>query len=122
MRASSPAPPTSSRTARATGTWRSAPGLIAAPAPRHPPAGRCRTDSVPLDAQPGAAHGANHVHTREEVVSRSRTLISHARVVSCSGDPTERPFDGDILLEGDRIAGVFRGRAPIDPPTVREVD
>ena len=51
-----------------------------------------------------------------------RFLISHARVVSCSGDLTERPFDGDVLVEGDRIAGVFRGRAPVDPQSVREVD
>ncbi|HKY66534.1 MAG TPA: amidohydrolase family protein [Acidimicrobiales bacterium] len=51
-----------------------------------------------------------------------RTLISHARVVSCSGDPTERPVDGDVLIEGDRIAGVFPGRAPVDPASVREVD
>ncbi len=53
---------------------------------------------------------------------RDRTLISHARVVSCSGDLTERPFDGDVLVEGDRIAGVFRGRAPVDAASVREVD
>jgi len=51
-----------------------------------------------------------------------RVLISHARVVSCSGDLTERPYDGDILLEGDRIRGVFRGRAPVDPQSVRDVD
>ena len=51
-----------------------------------------------------------------------RTLIAHARVVSCSGDLTERPFDGDVLVEGDRIAGVFRGRAPVDPGSVRRVD
>jgi imidazolonepropionase-like amidohydrolase len=51
-----------------------------------------------------------------------RVLISHARVVSCSGDLTERPFDGDVLLEGDRIAGVFRGRAPVDPSSVRAID
>jgi imidazolonepropionase-like amidohydrolase len=51
-----------------------------------------------------------------------RTLITHARVVSCSGDLTERPFDGDVLIEGDRIAGVFRGRVPVDPASVRTVD
>jgi imidazolonepropionase-like amidohydrolase len=49
-------------------------------------------------------------------------LIRHAAVVSCSGDVTERPFDGDILVEGNRIAGVFRGRAPIDPGAALEVD
>jgi imidazolonepropionase-like amidohydrolase len=51
-----------------------------------------------------------------------RTLLADARVVTCSGDPTERPFDGDVLLEGDRIAGVFRGRAPVAPESARRVD
>jgi imidazolonepropionase-like amidohydrolase len=51
-----------------------------------------------------------------------RTLLSHARVVTCSGDASERPFDGDVLLDGERIAGVFRGRAPVDPASVRTVD
>jgi len=51
-----------------------------------------------------------------------RTLLSHARVVTCSGDPSERPFDGDVLIEGDRIAGVFPGRAPVDPASARVVD
>jgi imidazolonepropionase-like amidohydrolase len=51
-----------------------------------------------------------------------RVLIADARVVSCSGELTERPFDGDVLIEGDRIAGVFRGRAPVDPASVRTVD
>jgi len=51
-----------------------------------------------------------------------RTLIANARVVACSGDPTERPFDGDVLIEGERIAGVFAGRAPVDPASVRTVD
>jgi imidazolonepropionase-like amidohydrolase len=44
----------------------------------------------------------------------SRVLLTHARVVACSGDPTERPFDGDVLVDGDRVADVFRGRAPLD--------
>ena len=30
----------------------------------------------------------------------------------------DEPFDGDLLVEGDRIAGVFRGRAPVDPASV----
>jgi imidazolonepropionase-like amidohydrolase len=51
-----------------------------------------------------------------------RTLLSHGRVITCSGDPTERPFDGDVLIEGDRIAGVFRGRAPVDPASARVID
>jgi imidazolonepropionase-like amidohydrolase len=51
-----------------------------------------------------------------------RTLITNARVVSCSGDATERPFDGDVLVEGDRIAGVFHGRAPVDAASARALD
>jgi imidazolonepropionase-like amidohydrolase len=43
----------------------------------------------------------------------SRVLLTNARIVTCSGDPTERPFDGDVLVDGDRIAEVFRGRAPV---------
>jgi imidazolonepropionase-like amidohydrolase len=54
--------------------------------------------------------------------THDRTLIANARVVACSGDPTERPFDGDVLIEGARIAGVFAGRAPVDPASVRTVD
>ncbi|HWD25180.1 MAG TPA: amidohydrolase family protein, partial [Acidimicrobiales bacterium] len=51
-----------------------------------------------------------------------RTLISNARVISCAGGPTERPFEGDILIEGDRIVEVFRGSAPVDPATVNVID
>jgi imidazolonepropionase-like amidohydrolase len=51
-----------------------------------------------------------------------RTLLSRANVLACSGEPAERPFDGDVLIEGDRIAAVFRGRAPIARESVRTVD
>jgi imidazolonepropionase-like amidohydrolase len=44
----------------------------------------------------------------------SQVLLTNAHVVACSGDPTERPFDGDVLLHGDRIAAVFHGRASSD--------
>lgn len=43
-----------------------------------------------------------------------RTLIRNARVLACTGDPTERPTDGDILLVGDRIAQVSHGRLDLD--------
>src|SRR6185436_14448517 len=101
-----------------------------AAARRHPPAGRGRAPPLPLGAQPGAAHGAHHVHARSPgraggragggamtapTASPDRVLLANARVVTCSGDPTERPFDGDVLIEGERITGVSRGRAPIDP-------
>jgi imidazolonepropionase-like amidohydrolase len=39
-----------------------------------------------------------------------RTLIRNARVLACSGDADERPADGDILLEGERIELVAPGR------------
>jgi imidazolonepropionase-like amidohydrolase len=52
----------------------------------------------------------------------SRVLLADARVLSCSGDPAERPVDGDVLLDGDTIVEVFRGRAPIDPAAVAVVD
>jgi imidazolonepropionase-like amidohydrolase len=44
----------------------------------------------------------------------SRVLLTNARVVACSGDPTERPFDGDVLIDGDRIVEVYRGSAHDD--------
>jgi imidazolonepropionase-like amidohydrolase len=52
----------------------------------------------------------------------SQVLLAGARVVACSGDPAEVPFDGDVLLDGERIAAVFRGRAPVDPGSVPVVD
>jgi imidazolonepropionase-like amidohydrolase len=51
-----------------------------------------------------------------------RTLLSNARVLTCTGDPDERPFDGDVLIEGDRIARVSRGRLSIDQGSARVVD
>jgi len=51
-----------------------------------------------------------------------RTLLANARVLTCSGDPAERPFDGDVLIEGDRIAQVSHGRLDIDPAAARVVD
>jgi imidazolonepropionase-like amidohydrolase len=51
-----------------------------------------------------------------------RTLLANARVLTCSGDPAERPFDGDVLIEGDRIAQVTHGRLDIDPAAARVVD
>ncbi|MFB4309721.1 amidohydrolase family protein [Actinomadura sp. GTD37] len=51
-----------------------------------------------------------------------RTLLTNARVLTCSGDPAERPFDGDVLIEGDRIARVAPGRLEVDPASVRVAD
>jgi imidazolonepropionase-like amidohydrolase len=55
-------------------------------------------------------------------MTQDRVLLANARIVTCSGDPAERPFDGDVLLEGDRIAGVFAVPAPVDPQSVEVVD
>jgi imidazolonepropionase-like amidohydrolase len=51
-----------------------------------------------------------------------RTLLTNARVLTCSGDIDERPFDGDVLIEGNRIAKVVAGRLDVDPAAVRVVD
>jgi imidazolonepropionase-like amidohydrolase len=60
----------------------------------------------------------------EMSASPDRALLANARVVACSGDPTERPFTGDVLIEGDRIAGVFPGGAPagVAPGSAQVVD
>jgi imidazolonepropionase-like amidohydrolase len=51
-----------------------------------------------------------------------RTLLTNARVLTCSGDLGERPFDGDVLIEGSRIAKVVTGRLEVDQAAVRVVD
>jgi imidazolonepropionase-like amidohydrolase len=47
-----------------------------------------------------------------------RTLLTNARVLTCSGDPGEQPFDGDVLIEDDRIAQVAHGRLTADARVV----
>ncbi|HEY6532317.1 MAG TPA: amidohydrolase family protein [Acidimicrobiales bacterium] len=51
-----------------------------------------------------------------------RMLLRNARVLTCTGDPNETPFDGDVLIEGDRIAAVQRGRLDVDASAVRVTD
>ena len=51
-----------------------------------------------------------------------RTLLANARILACDGDRTERPFDGDVLIEGARIARVTHGRQVLDQATARVVD
>ncbi|MWA03547.1 amidohydrolase family protein [Actinomadura sp. LD22] len=51
-----------------------------------------------------------------------RTLLKNARVLACSGDPEERPRDGDVLIEGDRVAKVAPHRLDADPASTRIVD
>jgi imidazolonepropionase-like amidohydrolase len=53
-----------------------------------------------------------------------RLLLAGARVLACSGDAAEAPFDGDVLIEGNKIARVTRGRHDLDAVTagVRVID
>ncbi|WP_426574490.1 amidohydrolase family protein [Aquihabitans sp. McL0605] len=51
-----------------------------------------------------------------------RTLLRDARVLTCTGDLAEVPFDGDVLIEGERIAAVAHGRLDVDEGAVRVVD
>jgi imidazolonepropionase-like amidohydrolase len=43
-------------------------------------------------------------------------------VLTCAGDPAERPSRRDILVEGDRIVAVASGRLAVDPASARVVD
>jgi imidazolonepropionase-like amidohydrolase len=51
-----------------------------------------------------------------------RTVLANAQVLTCSGDPGERPLDGDVLIEGNRIAKVATGRLDVAPASARVVD
>ncbi len=51
-----------------------------------------------------------------------RTLLTNARVLTCTGDPAERPADCDVLVEGTEIVKVQRGRLDVDPAATRVVD
>lgn len=51
-----------------------------------------------------------------------RTLLTNGRIFASSGEPTETAFDGDVLIEGDRIVAVTTGRLDVDPAATRVVD
>src|SRR5258708_30982592 len=51
-----------------------------------------------------------------------RMLLTNARILTCSGDPAEKPLDGDVLIEGNRIARVATGRLDVHPPSARVAD
>ncbi|MEV5650579.1 amidohydrolase family protein [Nocardia sp. NPDC052254] len=52
-----------------------------------------------------------------------RILLTNGRVLTCGGDPAERPLAGDVLIEGNRIAEVSIGAdIQVDPGAVRVVD
>jgi imidazolonepropionase-like amidohydrolase len=51
-----------------------------------------------------------------------RILLTGARVLTCSGDGTERPVDRQVLVEGDRIVAVEPGPIDVDPASTRVVD
>jgi imidazolonepropionase-like amidohydrolase len=46
-----------------------------------------------------------------------RLLLANASVLACSGDASEAAFDGDVLIEGNRIARVTHGRLDLDAVT-----
>ena len=51
-----------------------------------------------------------------------RTLLRNAKVLTCSGDPEETPFDGDVLVDGGRISRVAPGGLEVDAGSTRVVD
>jgi imidazolonepropionase-like amidohydrolase len=51
-----------------------------------------------------------------------RMLLTNAQILTCSGDVDEKPFTGDVLIEGNRIAKVVPGRIYVDQAAVRVVD
>ncbi len=51
-----------------------------------------------------------------------RTLLTNARVFACSKDPAELAFAGEVLIEGDRIARVSRGRMDLERSSARVID
>ncbi|MCX4092570.1 metal-dependent hydrolase family protein [Nocardia sp. alder85J] len=52
-----------------------------------------------------------------------RTLLTNARILTCNGDPAEKPAAGSVLIDGDHIAEVRLGAEPeVDPAAVRVVD
>src|SRR5260370_24168259 len=51
-----------------------------------------------------------------------RMLLTNARILTCSGDPAEKPLDGDVLIEGNRIARVATGRLDVDPASALVAD
>jgi imidazolonepropionase-like amidohydrolase len=51
-----------------------------------------------------------------------RTLLTNGRVLTCAGDPNEKPADRDVLIEGNHIVQVGPGRIAVDPTGVRQVD
>src|SRR5258708_8288993 len=51
-----------------------------------------------------------------------RMLLTNARILTCSGDPAEKPLHGDLLIEGNRIARVATGRLAVAPASARVAD
>lgn len=47
-----------------------------------------------------------------------RTLLTNARLLTCSGDPGEKLSAGEVLIEGGRIAKVTDGRMDVDARVV----
>jgi imidazolonepropionase-like amidohydrolase len=50
----------------------------------------------------------------------ARILLRNAHVLACTGEPAERPFAGDVLIEDGRIAAV--SRRPLQVSDARVID
>ena len=51
-----------------------------------------------------------------------RMLLTGGRILSCAGDPSERPLPAEVLLEGERIAEVSRTPIAVDRQSTRVID
>jgi imidazolonepropionase-like amidohydrolase len=51
-----------------------------------------------------------------------RTLLRNGMVLTCAGDPAERPSRRDVLIEADRIVAVSPVPLEVDPGSTRVVD
>jgi imidazolonepropionase-like amidohydrolase len=49
-------------------------------------------------------------------------LLTGGRILSCGGDPSERPLPAEVLLEGERIAEVSRAPLAVDRQSTRVID
>ncbi len=51
-----------------------------------------------------------------------RMLLRGAQVLTCSGDPDEKPLEREVLVEGNRIVKVSTSPIDVDAASVRTVD
>lgn len=51
-----------------------------------------------------------------------RLVLGNAKVLTCAAGPGERPFNGDVLIEGDRIKAVVPGGIEVTDGSARVID